>query len=230
MRVVAERQAADDRRHDDHAHAVADAALADELADPHQHGGAGHEREDDEVAARPHAVGQQLHVLRQSLGSAEEGVAIAVAEDERQRRGLQGRDADCQVAGVLGDLALPDRALFLKLLELGDDDAEHLHDDAGRDVRHDPEREDGEAAEGSAGEQVEEAEGALRLDTLLELLDRVGVDARHTDGDAQPIQGDHHHDEQDLVPQIGDLEDVLQVRQHSDSLVGSVGSCEISGW
>ena len=43
-RVVAERQAADDRREDDHAHAVTDAALADELADPHQHRGSGDER------------------------------------------------------------------------------------------------------------------------------------------------------------------------------------------
>ena len=45
--------------------------------------------------------------------------------------------ADAEVARVLRDLALPDRALLLQLLELGDDDAEHLHDDAGRDVRHD---------------------------------------------------------------------------------------------
>ena len=40
-------------------------------------------------------------------------------------------------------------------------------------------------------EQVEEAERALRLDALLELLDRVGVDAGHPDGDAEAIEGDH---------------------------------------
>ena len=44
--------------------------------------------------------------------------------------------------------------------------------------------------EGAAGEQVEEAERALRLDALLELLDGIGIDARHADGDAQPVQGD----------------------------------------
>ena len=35
------------------------------------------------------------------------------------------------------------------------------------------------------------------------------------DGDTEPVQDDHHQREEDLVPQIGDLEDVLQVRQHS---------------
>ncbi len=134
-----------------------------------------------------------------------------------------------EIAGVLRDLALTDRALLLQLLELGDHDAEDLHDDAGRDVRHDAEREDREATERAAGEQVEEAERALRFDTLLELLDRVGIDARYADGDAQSVQGNHRHDEQDLVPQIGDLEDVLQVRQHSDSLVGSA-VVRINGW
>ena len=92
---------------------------------------------------------------------AEEGVAVAVAEDEGQRRGLHRRDADGEIAGVLSDLALADRALLLQLFELGDHDAEDLHDDAGRDVRHDAEREDREATERAAGEQVEEAERAL---------------------------------------------------------------------
>ena len=51
-----------------------------------------------------------------------------------------------------------------------------------------PEREDAEAAEGAAGEQVEEAEGALRLDALLELLDGVAVDAGHPDGVAESVE------------------------------------------
>ena len=135
-----------------------------------------------------------------------------------------------EVARVLRDLALTDGPLLLQLLELGNDHTEHLHDDAGGDVRHDAERKDREATECTAGEQVEEAQRALRLDTLLELLDGIGIDARNTDGGAEPIQRDHHENKQDLVPQIGDLEDILQVRQHSDSLVGSAGSCEISGW
>ena len=42
--------------------------------------------------------------------------------------------------------------------------------------------------EGAAGEQVEEAERTLRLGALLELVDRVGVDARHPDGDAEAVE------------------------------------------
>jgi hypothetical protein len=83
---------------------------------------------------------------------------------------------------------------------------------------------------GAAGEQVEEAERTLRLHTLLELLHRIRVDARNSDCHAQPIQGDDEHDKKDLVPQIGDLEDILQVRQHSDSLVVSAVVMRISGW
>ena len=100
-------------------------------------GGAADEGDDHEVAARPHAVGEQLDVLWQALGRAEERVAVAVAEDERERRGLQRGDADGEVARVLRDLALTDRALLLELLQLGDDHTEHLHDDARGDVRHD---------------------------------------------------------------------------------------------
>ena len=213
--VEAVRQAADHAGEDDHAHAVADAALADQLAEPHQQGGAGDERDDHQVAARPHPVGEQLDALGDALGGAEERVAATLTEDERQRRGLHHGDADAEIAGVLGDLALPDRAFLLQLLELGDDHPEHLHDDARRDVRHDPEREDREAAERAAAEQVEEAERALLLDALLELLDRLRVDARHPDGDAQSVQGDDQQEEQELVPQIADLEDVLDVRQQA---------------
>ena len=69
--------------------------------------------------------------------------------------------------------------------------------------------------------RFEEPERALLLHALLELLDRVLVDARHADGDTQPVQGDHPEGEQDLVPEVGDLEDVLQVRKHHGLLGGS---------
>ena len=61
-----------------------------------------------------------------------------------------------------------------------------------RDVGHDPEREDREALEAAAREEVEEAEGALgRWRSLADLLDRHGVDAGHADGDAEPVDDDH---------------------------------------
>jgi hypothetical protein len=44
----------------------------------------------------------------------------------------------------------------------------------------------------------------------LQLLDRLVVDASHADRRAEPVDGDHHDREQDLVAKIRDLEDVLQ--------------------
>ena len=84
-----------------------------------------------------------------------------------------------------------------------------------------PEREDREAPERAAGEQVEEAERALRLDALLELLDRDRVDARHPDGDAQSVQGDHHHENRILFRRSVTLKTFFRFDSTGDSLVGS---------
>ena len=210
-----------DRGEDDHRHAVADAPLADQLAHPHQHGGAGDERGDDQVAPRPQALRQDRHagrVDRQVAGAAPS------AEHEHESGRLQRRQGDRDVPGVLGDLALPDGALLLQLLELGDHHAEDLHDDARRDVGHDPEGEDREALEGAAGEQVEEADGALGAGGVLQLLDRLMVDPGNADRRPEPVDGDHHQREQDLVAQIRDLEDVLQAGKQRRGSLCSVRS------
>src|SRR6478609_1001914 len=70
-----------------------------------------------------------------------------VVEQVGETGGLQDGDADGDVAGPLGDLPLADRPLVLPLLELRDHHAEDLHDDRRRDVRHDPEGQDGEVGE-----------------------------------------------------------------------------------
>ncbi|MDZ7926075.1 MAG: hypothetical protein U5L46_02655, partial [Agrobacterium sp.] len=54
-------------------------------------------------------------------------------------------------------------ALLLQRLERRDDRRHELHDDGGRDVGHDAEREDRHALDGAAGEHVEQAENAARL-------------------------------------------------------------------
>src|SRR6056297_142220 len=209
------RQARDHRGEDDHRHAVADAALADQLGHPHQHGGAGDEGGDDQVTTRPHAVGQQRH-RGCCTGGREERRASAGAEDEHQAGRLQRRESDRDGAGVLGDLALTDRPLLLQLFELGDDHAEHLHDDAGGDVRHDAEREDRETLERPTREQVQEPERTLLPGGLTELLDRDRVDARHADEDAETVDSDHRNNEQELVSKVVDPPDVRQLREHSE--------------
>jgi hypothetical protein len=103
---------------------------ADHLAEPHEHGRAGHERQDHEVAARPHPVCSSARSA--PTAPRRRTRCRALAEDEREPGRLQQRDADREVAGVLRDLALPGCALLLELLQLRDHDAEDLHDDAGR--------------------------------------------------------------------------------------------------
>ena len=77
------------------------------------------------------------------------GVRLAApweSEQEDVAHRLDGRQADREVPAVLGDDLLALLALFLELLELGDDHREELHDDRGRDVGHDAQGEHGDLA------------------------------------------------------------------------------------
>src|SRR5918994_4085128 len=210
-RVEAARHAGHDGSEDDHRHAVADAALADQLAHPHQQRRAGHERRDDQVAARPDALWQERH--RRRLHRRVEGTTTPGAEQEHEHCGLEHGKRDGDVPRVLGDLALPYSTLLLELFEFRDHDAQHLHDDAGGDVGPYPHPEDRETPEGLAGEQVEEPQDTA-LGAFLQLVDRQRIDTGNADHRTDPIQRDDHEGEQDLVAKILDLEDVFDVRQH----------------
>ena len=88
------------------------------------------QRQDDhQVAPVRGAVGQQLHV-RPVLAAAEKTPPQPRPKMNVRPVACSVAMADGQVAGLLGDLALADRALLLQLLQLGDDHAEDLHDDA----------------------------------------------------------------------------------------------------
>ena len=73
-----------------------------------------------------------------------EQLAGSGQRDEAGR--LQDRQADREVAAVLGQLLLAGLAFLLQLLEPRDDHDEQLDDDARRDVRHDAQREHGQPA------------------------------------------------------------------------------------
>jgi hypothetical protein len=80
-------------------------------------------------------VGEDLGALR-----AEDGARVAGEGDER--RGLQDRQTDGEIARVLRHLGLPGLTLLLEGLKARNDDREQLNDDARSDIGHDPERED----------------------------------------------------------------------------------------
>ena len=101
-------------------------------------------------------------------------------QGEHEAGRLHERQSDREVAGPLGDLLLADLPFVLPFLELRDHDPEQLHDDRRRDVRHDPEEEDGDVGDRAAGEEVEEADNAaVALGVVLQLLDGFEVDVRN---------------------------------------------------
>jgi len=99
---------------------------------------------------------------------------------------------------------------------------QQLQDDRGRDVRHDPEREQGDAREPAAREQVEEAEDVGPGVVVLELLERLRGDARHRDVGAEPVEREEHCREQQLLADLRNLERVQDGRQHGRALLGRV--------
>ena len=188
-------------------HPLADAALGDQLGQPHDEGRPRREDQHHEEGQRPVEGRDQVDA------GAEQGRVVAV-EGVDEAGGLHHGQRHGEVAGGLGDLLLADRALVPPLLELGDHRGEQLDDDGARDVGHDAQAEDGQAHQRAAAEEVEEAEHARRRGRALERLQARPVDAGH--GDVRPdlVQGDDGQREDDLVAKVGDPEDVGEPGEH----------------
>ena len=185
-----------DRGEDHQRDAVADAALGDQLAEPHQQRAPAVRQIDDQEDLGEGQLADDAAAGWSAEGLEEEDVAERLAEGE----------ADGQVARVLGDLLLADLALFLELLQRGDDDGQQLQDDRGGDVGHDPQREQRQAREAAAGEEVEEAEDVAAAEVALDFLERVDVDARGRDVGAEPVERQHRRREGELLADVGDAE------------------------
>ena len=120
------RQARRDAGENDDRDAVAQAALGDLLTQPHQEHGAGRQRHHrGEAEAKPGSI------TRPALRFQRDRDAQRLEQRQRQRA----------VAGVLGDLAAAGFAFLLQRFQLRRHDRQQLHDDRGRDVRHDAQRE-----------------------------------------------------------------------------------------
>ena len=180
------RQAGDDAREDDQRDAVADAARGDLLAEPHQEHRAADQRDHRRDTEEPARIGDD---------------AVAALQAHRDAVGLDQRQQDGAVAGVLVDDLAPLLAFLLQGLERGDDRRHQLHDDRRRDVGHDAQREDRHALHGAAREHVEHAEHAAAL--LLEGLgESVWVDAGQRDVGAEPIDEQRPEREPDALLQV----------------------------
>ena len=132
--------------------------------------------------------------------------------------GLKKREHDRHIPRVLRDLLLPHLAFLLQGFEAGDDDRQQLHDDRGRDVRHDAQREHRHLCQRFAAEQVDQrVDAAARRRLPFERAQLRDVDARQRDVRTQPVDGDDEQCEQDLVPEIRDLEGVPERAEHEPS-------------
>ena len=187
------RHARHDAHEDDERHAVADAALGDKLAHPHDEGGTGDQGEhDDDVRERLGHLRGELHTVGRRLE--QQQVAHRVDEAETQR----------QVAGHLGDLTTARIPLASPASHGGDNALHQLHDDGCGDVGHDAEREHREVRQRATGEQVEHGHSHARvLEGRGKLMEG---NARHRHVGTEAVQRKNSQGEEDLLAQLRNLE------------------------
>jgi len=119
----------------------------------------------------------------------------------RHAEGLDRGEGDGAETGILVDLLPAALAFLLQRLEVRHHRGQELHDDRGRDVGHDPEREHGHAADGAAREHVHHPEHAAGM-LLEDLGKRRGIDAGERDIGADPGDDQRTQGEPDALLQL----------------------------
>jgi hypothetical protein len=137
-------------------------------------------------------------------------------EEEDVADRLGERQADGEVARVLRDPRLADLALLLQLLQRRHDDRQELQDDRGRDVRHDPEREQRDPGKPAAAERVQQVEDPAVAELLLDLVDGLDVDPRHRDVRPETVEREEQRREGELLADLGDREGAEDRRRHGE--------------
>src|SRR6185312_12711812 len=196
------RQADDDTSEDQQRHAIADAALGNLLAQPHDEGGTGGEGK--------HAQGKELSFRHGGHALARAGRAGERKTDEEALHDTQ-RDRD--VTRPLRDLAAAEFAFFLQLGQRLIDDSQQLEDDRRRDVRHDAESENRQLAQVAAGKQVKQTKRGARV-LVEEVRQRVRIDAGCRNVRAQTIDREHGKRERNAIAKVFDLENVEKFLEH----------------
>src|SRR6185369_2772231 len=190
---------------DDQRDPVADAALGDLLAQPHDEGGAGGQRDHRHQAEGQARIGDDLAEARV--------LVVHRFHPTRDEERLDQRQQHAPVAGVLVDPPPPHLPFLLDLFQLGDDDGQQLQNDGRADVRHDAEREDRHLLERAAREHVEQAQERPRglVDDLRH--DRP-VDAGDGDERADAVDRQQRQREEDPPAQLRNLPDILKATGH----------------
>ena len=192
------RQTDHDARKNDKADSVSYAPFGDLFADPHDERGACGQRNHHHETEAP---ARSCY----DLGSA---TATRTFQRDCRHKSLKKGQRYGQITGVLGYFLASQFALFGKLFQERDHDGGQLQNDRGRDIRHDPQGENAEALQRSAGEDVQKSENRAGL-RLEQLFQRFMIDARALDKSSHAVDGKQAQHEQDALAQVGDTEDIL---------------------
>ena len=119
--------------------------------------------------------------------------------------GLKECQHHSQITGNLRRLLMPFLAFLGPLFQRRNHYIEQLDDNRCIDVGGNAHRKDGELAESSTGKQIQQAEEAPVIE---ELLYRGRIHSRHRDMRSHPEDGKHDQCEDDLLPQLRNLEDI----------------------
>ena len=197
---------------DQQRHAVAHAPLGDLLAQPHDQASACGEGDDHQQDGPQGVVRDDRQVAVQQGAGPSQG---------DQGGGVEHAQRDGQVARVLGHLGLALSAFTVQRLEVRDDHPQQLHDDRGRDVRHDAQGEDRDLEHGPAREHVHEriesAAGVALGQTHLHIA---VVHTWSGDECSQSVDGHNAEGEPDLALQIGCPEDTGNRAEQTSSWRG----------
>ena len=191
-------QTSGNRGEDQQGHTVADAALRDEFAQPHDDARTGHHDDDH------HDEREYRTVLNDVLVAGLE--QLAAARQRNRRRRLQNTQEDSQITRVLRQLRLAGLSLLVEVIESRNHDPQQLDDDRRGDVGHDAQREDRQLQERSTREQVDEVE-QRRLRLLRHAgLNGLRVHAGRRNERAQPERGHDEQGKEQLPTQVGGTE------------------------
>src|SRR5690554_67453 len=165
--------------------AVTDTTLGDLLAKPHHEDGTTHEgnnrhKVEAEAVVKGNALRGQPHRNTKALN--------------------QGQD-NRTIPGVLTDLATTSFAFFLQLLKLRANRSHELHDNRGRNVRHDTECEDTHALKRTTGKHVEQAQDSTLI-LVKQCRQPVRVDAWNRDVGTDPVHQQRQEDKPEPRTQL----------------------------
>ena len=114
-----------------------------------------------------------------------EGHTLGCQPDRNTKALNQGQD-NRTIPRVLAYLATTSFALFLQLFQGRTDRCHQLHDNRGRNIRHDTECEDTHPLKRTTGKHVEHAQDCA-LVLFKQCRQPVGIDTRHRDVGTDPV-------------------------------------------